>query len=111
MSQTVCLTRCCKYPRTEVYLTALLGLAERSEDASQQWHYYQRVIDAFTVSDAPILSWYWLAYQKMLELAEQDRSFASDNELDELIDGMLESTSVLLPGDTTVVRLGLYRSR
>ena len=26
-----------QYPKTENYLTALLGLAERSEDASQQW--------------------------------------------------------------------------
>ena len=29
-----------QHPRTTVYMTALLGLAERSEDASQKWHYY-----------------------------------------------------------------------
>ena len=79
-----------QYPKTEVYLAALLGLAKRSEDASQQWHYCQRIIDEFTVSDAPILSWYWLAYEKCLELAEQDRSLASNDELDELIDGCLK---------------------
>ena len=79
-----------QYPRTQVYLTALLGLAERSEDASHQWHYYQRVIDEFTASDAPILSWYWLAYEQMLRLAEQDRSLASDDYLDGLIDGCLQ---------------------
>ena len=80
-----------QYPKTEIYLTALLGLAERSEDASQQWHYYQRVIDAFTVSDAPILSWYWLAYEQLLSLAEADRSLANDDDLDELIDGCLKT--------------------
>ena len=79
-----------QYPRTQVYLTALLGLAERSEDASHQWHYYQRVIDEFTASDAPILSWYLLAYEQMLRLAEQDRSLASDDYLDELIEGCLQ---------------------
>ena len=80
-----------RYPKTEVYLTALLGLAERSEGTSQEWHYYQRVVNAFTVSDAPILSWYMLAYEKMLRLAEADRSLASDDYLDELIDGYLET--------------------
>ena len=80
-----------RYPGTEVYLTALLGLAERSEEASHQWHYYQRVIDEFTASDAPILSWYLLAYEQMLRLAEQDRSLASDDYLDELIDGLLKA--------------------
>ena len=80
-----------QYPKTEIYLTALLGLAERSEDTSQQWHYYQRVIDEFTVSDAPILSWYWLAYEQLLRLAEADRSLANDDDLDELIDGCLKA--------------------
>ena len=47
-----------QYPKTELHLLALLGLAERSEDASQKWHYYQRVIDEFTASDVPVLSWY-----------------------------------------------------
>ncbi len=74
-----------------VQLTALLGLAERSEDASHQWHYYQRVIDEFTASDAPILSWYLLAYEQMLRLAKQDRSLASDDYLDELIEGLLKT--------------------
>ncbi len=78
-----------RYPKTQIYLTALLGLAERSEKASQKWHYYQRVIDEFTVSDVPVLSWYLLAYEEMLRLAEQDRSLASDDFLDELIDGCL----------------------
>ena len=60
-----------QYPRTEVYQAALLGLAERSEDVHQKWHYYQRIIDEFTDSDAPILSWYWLAYEQLLSLAER----------------------------------------
>jgi RNA polymerase sigma factor (sigma-70 family) len=80
-----------RYPKTENYLTALLGLAERSEDASQQWYYYQRVINAFTTSDTPILSWHWLAYKELLRLAEADRSLANDDDLDELIDGCLEA--------------------
>ena len=80
-----------QYPKTEIYLTALLGLAERSEDASQQWHYYQCVIDEFTLSDAPILSWYWSAYKQLLQLAEADRSLVSNDELDELIDGCLKA--------------------
>ena len=67
-----------RYPNTEIYQAALFGLAERSEDASQKWHYYQCVIDAFTVSDAPVLSWYMLAYEEMLRLAETDRSLASE---------------------------------
>ena len=79
-----------QYPRTQVYLTALLGLAERSEDVHQKWHYHQRVTDEFTASDAPILSWYWMAYEQMLRLAEQDRSLASDDYLDGLIDRCLQ---------------------
>ena len=78
-----------QYPRTEAYLTALLGLAERSEDACQKWHYYQRVIDECTLSDGPS-SWYWGAYERMLWLAEEDRSLASDDYLDELIDRCLQ---------------------
>ena len=80
-----------QYPRTEVYQAALSGLAERSEDVHQKWHYYQRAIDEFTVSDAPILSWYWGAYEQLLRLAEVNRVLASDDELDELIDGCLET--------------------
>ena len=80
-----------QYPKTELHLTALLGLAERSEDVHQKWHYHQRVTDEFTASDAPILSWYLLAYEEMLRLAEQDRSLASDDYLDELIEGLLKT--------------------
>ena len=79
-----------QYPKTQVHLTALLGLAELNGDVHQKWHYYQRVIDEFTVSDAPILSWYWLAYEQMLRLAEADRSLASDDYLDGLIDRCLQ---------------------
>ena len=77
-----------QYPRTEAYLTALLGLAERCADVHQEWHYYQRVIDECSISDGPS-SWYWGAYEKMLWLAEEDRSLASDDSLDELIDRCL----------------------
>ncbi|MDE0325968.1 MAG: sigma-70 family RNA polymerase sigma factor [Candidatus Poribacteria bacterium] len=80
-----------RYPNTEIYLAALFGLVERSEEASQKWYYYQRVIDEFTVSDVPVLSWYLLAYEEMLRLAEADRSLASDDFLDELIDGLLKA--------------------
>ncbi|MDE0485329.1 MAG: sigma-70 family RNA polymerase sigma factor [Candidatus Poribacteria bacterium] len=80
-----------QYAKTELHLLALLGLAERSEEASQKWHYYQRVTDEFTASDAPELSWYLLAYEEMLRLVEADRSLANDNYLDELIDGYLKA--------------------
>ena len=80
-----------RYPNTEIYQAALFGLAERSEEASQKWHYYQRVINEFTVSDVPVLSWYFLAYEEMLRLAEGDRSLASDDYLDELTDGLLKA--------------------
>lgn len=80
-----------QYPKTKLYLSALLGLAQRSEAASQKWHYYQRVTDEFTASDVPELSWYLLAYEEMLWLAEQDRALASDDYIDELIDGLLDA--------------------
>lgn len=80
-----------RYPNTEIYLAALFGLVERSEEAGQKWHYYQRVIDEFTVSDVPVLSWYLLAYEEMLRLAEADRSLASDDYLDQLTDGLLKA--------------------
>ncbi|RKU05443.1 hypothetical protein C6503_27215 [Candidatus Poribacteria bacterium] len=80
-----------QYPKTELHLLALLGLASRSEDASQKWHYYQRVIDEFTALDVPVLAWYLLAYEQMLRLIEEDRSLASDNYADELIDQYLEA--------------------
>ena len=79
-----------QYPRTKVYLSALLGLAQQSEDACQRWYYYQRVINECTISDGPS-SWYLVVYQEMLQLAEADRSLASDDYLDELIDGLLEA--------------------
>ena len=80
-----------QYPKTELHLLALLGFAERSENASQKWHYYQRVIDEFTASDVPVLSWYLLAYEEILWLAEEDRSLVSDAKLDELIDRYLKA--------------------
>ena len=80
-----------RFPGTKVYQTALLGLAARNEDVHQKWHYYQRIIDEFTVSDVPHLNWYLLAYEHMFRLAEEDRSLASDDSLDELIDRFLEA--------------------
>ena len=80
-----------QHPRTEIYLAALFGLVERSEEAGQKWHYYRRVIDEFTVPDVPEISWYLLAYEEMLRLAEEDRSLANDDCLDELIDGLLKA--------------------
>ena len=80
-----------QFPGTKVYQRALFGLAARSQDARQKWHYYQHLIDECTASDVPGLSWYLLAYEKMLWLAEEDRSLASDDSLDELIDRFLEA--------------------
>ena len=79
-----------QYPKTKLYLTALLGLAQRSEGTDQEWHYYQRLVNECTVSDGPS-SWYMMAYEKMLKLAEQDRALASDDYIDELIDGLLNA--------------------
>ena len=79
-----------QYPKTKLYLSALLGLAQRSEGTDQEWHYYQRLVNECTVSDGPS-SWYMLAYEKMLKLANQDRALASDDYLDELIDGLLKA--------------------
>ena len=79
-----------QYPKTKLYLTALLGLAQRSEGTDQEWHYYQRIINECTVSDGPS-SWYMMAYEKMLKLAEQDRTLTSDDYIDELIDGLLNA--------------------
>ena len=80
-----------QHPRTTVYMTALLGLAERSEDASQKWHYYRRLIDECTTSDLRELSWYCFTHKNMLGLVEVDRSLASDDYLDELIDRYLKA--------------------
>lgn len=80
-----------RFPGTTIYQAALLGLAERSGDARQQWHYYQRVIDECTPSDVRESSWYVGAHEDMLRLAEEDRSLASDGFLDELIDRLLKA--------------------
>ncbi len=80
-----------QYPRTKIYQAALLGLAERSQDAHQQWHYYQRVIDECTVSDVSWSSWYFSTHEDMLRLVEDDRSLATDDSLDELIDRLLKA--------------------
>ncbi len=79
-----------QYPKTKLYLSALLGLAQRNEGTDQEWHYYQRLVNECTVSDGPS-SWYMMAYEKMLKLAEQDRALASDDYIDELIDGLLNA--------------------
>ena len=84
------LNKMLQYPRTKIYLIALLNLAEQSQEASQQWHYYQRVIDECTISDGPS-TWYMDGYREMLALAERDRALASDDYLDELIDGLLKA--------------------
>ena len=80
-----------QFPRTKIYQAALLGLAARSQDAGQKWHYYQHLIDECTASDVPEVSWYLLAHEKMLWLAEEDRSLTSDDSLDELIDRFLKA--------------------
>ena len=80
-----------QYPRTKIYQSALLGLAARSQDSRQKWHYHLRHVDMYTDSDAPVLSWYLLAHQHLLWLAEEDSSLASDDELDELIDRYLKA--------------------
>ena len=80
-----------QHPSTTVYLTALSGLAEKSEDASQKWHYYQRLIDECTASDLRELSWYCFTHKNMLELVEVDCSLASDDYIDELIDRYLKA--------------------
>ncbi len=80
-----------QYPRTQTYHAALLGLAERSQDARQQWHYYQRFIDECTVLDVPGSSWYFSTHEDLLRLAEKDRSLANDDSLDELIDRLLKA--------------------
>ncbi|MBM3240740.1 hypothetical protein FJZ31_31030 [Candidatus Poribacteria bacterium] len=83
-------TKMLQYPGTKAYLSALVGLAERSQDASEKLEYNRRIIDEFTISNAPMLSWYIMAYQELLRLAEQNRSLASDEDLDELIERYLQ---------------------
>jgi tetratricopeptide (TPR) repeat protein len=79
-----------QHPGTKAYLSALTGLAERSQNPREEWEYNRRVINEFTPSNAPILSWYLGAYQDMLRLAEKERSLASDDYLDELIERYLQ---------------------
>ncbi len=79
-----------QYRGTEIHLLALLGLAERSQEVHQKWRYFQRVIDEFTASDVSELSWYLFAHEQMLWLAMEDRSLASDELLDDLIDRFLK---------------------
>lgn len=80
-----------QFPGTKVYQSALLGLASRSPDTRQKWHYYQRLIDECTASDVPGLSWYLLGHEHLLWLAEDDKSLASDDQLDELLDRFLKA--------------------
>ena len=78
------------YPGTITYLIALIGLAEKNEGNYQEWFYYERIINECTISDGPS-SWYMLAYEKMLDLVEKDRSLADDEYIDELIDGLMNA--------------------
>ena len=80
-----------QYPGTKASLSALLGLAERSQNAREKWEYNQRVVDEFTISNAPDPGWYLGAYEDMLRLAEQDSSLVSDESLDELIEHYLQA--------------------
>ena len=88
---TVLLDKMLQYPGTKVYQSALFGLAHQSPEAHQKWHYYQRLINECTASDVPGLSWYLLGHEHLLWLAEDDRSLASDDQLDELIDRLLKA--------------------
>ena len=76
---------------TKVYQGALLGLANQTADTRQKWHYYQRLIDECNASDVPGWGWYLLAHEHLLWLAEDDRSLASDDILDELLDRFLKA--------------------
>ena len=80
-----------QFPGTKVYQSALFGLADQSQNTRQKWHYYQRLIDECTASDVPGFSWYLFGHEQLLWLAEDDRSLASDDLLDELLDRFLEA--------------------
>ena len=80
-----------QFPVTKVYQSALFGLAERSQDARQKWNYYQQIVDECIPSDIRGLSWYVGAHEEMLRLAEENRSLASDDTLDELLDRFLKA--------------------
>ena len=83
--------RIMQYPKTEIYLAALMGLSECSETASEKWHFYKRVVDEFTPSNVPELSWYILACEELLWLAKEERTLAQDDLLDELLNILLEA--------------------
>ena len=80
-----------QFPGTKAYQSALFGLAHQSHDARQKWHYYQRLIDECNASDVPGWGWYLLAHEHMLWLAEDDRSLASDDILDKILDRFLKA--------------------
>ena len=80
-----------QFPGTKAYQSALFALADQSQGVRQKWHFYQRLIDECTASDVPGLSWYLLGHEHLLWLAEDDRSLASDDQLDELIDRFLKA--------------------
>ncbi len=85
-------TRMLQYPKTEAWLSALLGLAEKSLKPREKWDYYRRIIDEATAEDFPELSlWYAEAHTKMLKLAEQESALADGEYLDELIDRYLQA--------------------
>lgn len=84
-----------RYPHTKIYQAALFRLADRSPDTRQKWHVYQRFIDECTASDVPGFSWYLLAHQHLLWLAEEDESLASNDQLDVLLDRYLEAHRAL----------------
>ena len=83
--------RMLQHPGTDAMLAALLGLAEQSQDPREKWAYNRRIIDEFTASSTSYLSWYYGAYEDLLRLAEQDRTLASDEYLDELIERGLQA--------------------
>jgi peroxiredoxin len=83
-------TRMLQYPGTQASLSALDGLAEHSSNPRETWEYKQRIIDEFTIEDVPQPSWYVTAYSEMFRLAEQNRSLASDEYLNELLERYLQ---------------------
>ena len=97
------------YPGTDAMLTALLGLAEQSQDPREKWAYNRRVIDEFTASGISYsyLSWYLGAYQNMLRLAKQDRTLVKKADLDKLIERRLQTRLTYLQTTKQAV-LGAY---
>ena len=95
------------YPGTDAMLTALLGLAERSQDPREKWAYNRRIIDEFTASGTSYLSWYLGAHQDMLRLAKQDRTLVKKADLDKLIERCLQ-THLTYCQTTKQAALGAY---